>query len=296
MKTKWSSCRVISLALLVAMLIISCAPTPSPTPAPIPTPLPAPTPAPAPVPAPVPAPATPPPPSLPAIDEPHLTEDEVCAYIWSRLPSKLPDGYDKTVFSIDTRKAVYGEGDKWMFWVFGAKRDVTIFPAEIYQDFEASKESGKEVWFEEQKQEVTTSNLKLTAIFYEKTRTLDILDIEKFDVQVNTETIFKVPIKGELMVHWINAYYSGYQYHTEGSVENVGKIPLTGVQIEVKNYDPDGNLIKTQVIPLYPETIAPGELGHFNNRVYLKGMTIRTYTYKFILDSGEEIFSYKKDE
>ncbi|MBA7597071.1 hypothetical protein ES703_04066 [subsurface metagenome] len=295
MKTKWTLCLLISLVLLLAIPILNCTPSAPPTPAPTPAPIPAPKPA-------LPpwtereALPTPTPSSPPAVDEPSFSEDEASASIWSQLPSNLPRGYKKTQFSADTKMAVYQGNGKWIFQVWGDIRDVTILPPEIYKDFKASKELGKEIWFEEQKQEVTTGKLMLTAIFYEKTRTVELENVEKYRVQANIETTSKVSLRPELMVHWIIAEYNGRIYTTQGIAENVGKIPLTGVNIEIKNYDPDGNLIHLQVIPLEPETIASGELGHFYERVYLKSMTLRTYTYKFISDSGEEIFYYKKGE
>lgn len=227
-------------------------------------------------------------------DEPKLSENEVCSYIWSRIEFELPEKYNKKQFLINTRRAEYLSNGEWVFSVFGATENITVLQPEVYMDFETSGNQTQKVWFEEQKRKVESSRLKLTATFYEKVNIIDALNVEEFDKCIDIETISKTRLKGQLLVQWINAYYSGYQYHTEGSVENVGKIPLTGVQIEVKNYDPDGNLIKTQVIPLYPETIAPGELGLFYDRVYLKGMTLRTYTYRFISDSGEEI-SYSKE-
>ena len=120
--------------------------------------------------------------------------------------------------------------------------------------------------------------------------------IEKFNEKTHIEIIETNTLRPKLMVNWIKGEYSGYKYSFEGSVKNVGKISLTGVHIEIKSYDPDGNLIDTQAIPLYPETITPGELGHFKDRVYLKGMTLRTYTYKFISESGEEISYTEKNK
>lgn len=269
MKTKWPLCLLITLALLLAIPIVNCAPGTPPAPAPS---------------------------HPPIVDEPSFSEDEAAAYIWSRLPSKLPGGYEKSQFSADTKMATYEGDGKWEFVVFGGIRDVTILPPEIYKDFKLSQELREEIWFEEQNQKVTTAKLMLTAMFYEKTRTVELVDVAKYDVQVNVETISKTTIIKELMVHWVRVEYSGYRYRFEGSVENSGKIPLTGVQAEIKTYDPDGNLTKTLIIPLYPETIAPGEFAHFLESVYLKGMIIRTYTYKFISDSVEDILYYPKDE
>jgi len=258
--------------------MVGCQQQPEPAP-PIPERAPAP-PAPTHIPA--------PPSSPPAADEPSLSENEVCSYVWSRLSFKLSDEYDESQFLKDTKQAAYEGNGEWHFVIFGFVKDTGPSSTEIIE-----KITGQ--WVEQQSQEVTTCELKLTAVFYEKTRTVEVVDIEKFNEKMDTE-ISETPIlRKELKVHWVNAQYSGYQYFFEGSIENTGKIPLRYLQVEFLGYDVDGNLIAIECCPLSPEIIAVGELGHFYLRIYLKGKHLRTYDYRFITDSGEKFYRTDAD-
>lgn len=269
------------ITVVLVFGIISCTPTSTPTPAPAPAPTPAP--APAPTPAPVPTPAPP-----PTTDEPDFSEEETCAYIWSRLPSQLPNGYNKTQFSTETKKATYEGNGKWTFVVFGFVEDIVPLPTKIYEKI-------ADQWVEQYSQEVTTYELKLSVVFYEKTRAFEIVDIEKFNERVDTEISETAITRKELMVLWVRGEYSGYGYHFEGSVENTGKIPIRHVQVELLCYDSDGNLLTTERSPLDPDVIAAGELAHFNLRVYLKGMKIKSYNYRFVTALGEEFYRFVTD-
>ena len=282
---------VLSTAILLVLSMVTgvlgCqeAPTPAPAPAPTPPPAPTQTPAPAPTPTPTPAPTPSPPPDA---DEPDLSENEVCSYVWSRVSSQLADGYDKSQFLIDTRKATYEGNGEWTFEILGAVKDTGPSSTEVC-------ETTAGYWVEQHSQEVTTYELRLTAVFYEKTKIIELLDIEKSNEQVNTEITETPILREELKVLSMNAEYSGYIYRFEGSVENTGKIPLISLEVELYGYDTDDNLMAQERAPLYPEVINPGELGHFLLQVYLKGKHIRSYTYTFITPSGEEFYRSDTD-
>jgi len=273
------------LVLLIMSQVVGCqeqpaparpAPTPAPTEALPPTHASAPTPAPTPTPAP------------PAVDEPSLSENEVCSYVWSQLPFKLPNGYKKSQFLMHTRESTYEGNGEWKFVVLGsAKKDVGPTSTEIYE-----KTPGH--WFEKESQEVTTYELKLTAVLNEETKIFEITSIDEFNEQVKTDWT-ETPVPKELRVQWVKGEYSGYKYHLEGSVENIGKIPINDIQVEFVLFDSDDNLLATERAPVEPETIAPGKLGQFNLWVYLKGLQLRSYNYRFITATGEEFFRVSED-
>lgn len=267
---------IILSVLLVAVIMVGCQQQPEPAPAP-PTPAPTLPPPPAPTPKPTPTPAPPPP--TPAPDEPKLSENEVCSLVWSRLPSELPDGYEKSQFFVDTKQATYEGKGEWTFVIFGSMEEIGPLQTKIYE-----KTTGH--WVEEESQEVTTCELKLIADFYEKTRVFEIKDIEEFNEKVDTE-ITETPVPQELRVDWIKGEYDGSRYLFEGSVENVGKIPLHDIQIELVSFDEDGKLMTTERVPLEPEIIAPGELAHFLLR-FSQREKLRSYDYTFITVSGEK--------
>lgn len=243
---------------LILVLLVNCAPT-APAPAPAPT----------------------------VIDQPSLSADEVCALCWSRLPPKLPEEYQRSQFSQKTREATYQENGQWEFVVFGLVEELGPTSTEVI-------EKASDYWIEQRSQEVTTCELKLTAIFYEDIKVLEIADIEEFNEQVDTK-VTETPIPMELRLDFINGWYRGYTYRFEGSVENIGKVPLKGIQVEIVSFDEDHNLLDEQIISLEPEIIEPGVYGHFMLDVYLKGKRIRSYDYRFLSTTGK-IFSQLSED
>ena len=291
---------VILFASLLVVIVVGCQqqpepipPPPKPAPAP-PTPAPTealpPTPAPAPVPAPAPTPAPPPPPPppQPTIDEPYLSQDEVCTYVWSQLPSELPDGYKRSQFLIDTGKATYEGNGEWTFVVFGSGelKWPSSTKIEIHE-----KTPGN--WVGQQSQDVTTYELSLTAVFYEETKVLEIIDIEKFNEQLTTEAI-ETPIQKALLVHWIRGEYVGQRYRLEGSVENVGKIPLNDIQVEFALLDEDGKFLATEKTTLDPEIINPGERAKWFLNFTVREK-VRRYNYEFTTASGQPFLMVSED-
>ena len=297
MRTTWILLTVVLLLFLSVVPVVGCQqqpesapalPPPEPAPAP-PTPAPTetlpPTPAPTPVPAPAPTPPPPPPPQ-PAIDEPELSENEVCFSVWSQMPTELPDGYKKSQFSGDTRKATYEGKGEWTFVVFGSAKDTGPLSTEIHE-----KTPGH--WIEQESQEITTCELSLTAVFNEETKVFKITDIERFNEQVDTE-ITETPVPGELLVDWIRAAYGGQRYEFEGSVENVGKIPLNNLEVEFTLLGEDGKFLVMERATLDPETIAPGERAHFLHRINLREK-IRRYDFTFITATGKQFLRVSED-
>ncbi len=131
---------IILFVLLAAVIMVGCQQQPEPAPAP---PAPAPTLPPPPAPTPKPTPTPAPPPPTPAPDEPKLSANEVCSYVWSQLPSELPDGYEKSQFFAFTKQATYEGKGEWTFVIFGSMEEIGPLQTKIY---EKTKDGGKTIW------------------------------------------------------------------------------------------------------------------------------------------------------
>jgi len=283
---KW----LLVVSLIASVLLITACGTPPPAPA---TPQPTPSP---PTPQAVPSlPPAPQPETAVTVDTPRFSAEEVCAHIWSRLTQRISEKYDKSCFDQNTRVAKYQGNGKWTFEVSGIVKETTALPARIYMETRTVGGKQVEVWFEEQKQKVTSSDLKLTAVFYEKTMTVDALDVKESNWQESTEVLSTKSLKGELLVEWISATYSGSAYYTEGSVKNVGKMRLLKVKIEIALFGEDGKLVKIITSSLSPETINPSETAHFREDFYLE-KKLKSYNYRFVSDTGLEIIAKKEGE
>ncbi len=259
------------IVLLSGALLISCQIT-APTPAPTPGPAPAPAPAPAPTPSPLP----------PATDEPQLSEEEVSSLIWNRIPSQLPDGYSKNDLSKDTRTAEYEGDGKWLFSVSGKVRQEGPVTTETVKT--------EDYWVDRESCNVTSYKLHLTAMYYEKTTTLDI-SVEKQNEQVATETSDTPILRQEIKLKWMNVVGTAHRYWIEGSIENIGKIPIVRLLIEFFFYDEDGNLLRTEECEITPDPIPSGERGRFEHDFTITGKRFSTYDCRFILET-DEVFEY----
>lgn len=277
---------------MVALILVGCqeqaAPTPAPTPAPSPAPAPAPTPAPSPAPAPTPASTPAPPPPAPKPDEPSLSADEVCSLAWSEMPIELPDGYEKSQFNANTGKATYEGNGEWTFSISGSGK--LDWPqsggAEAIE-----KTPGN--WVEQRSTKVTTYELSLTAIFNEETENLEIIEIEKSNEKMDTE-ITETPIQQVILLNWVKVEYAGIAYYFEGSIENVGKVPLKDIQVEFSLFDEDEMFAASERISIEPEIIAVGERAHFRAKVDYREK-IRSYYCDFIAASGRQFVRISED-
>jgi hypothetical protein len=280
---------LLSIIVLLA-LFTACTESPEATPEPEPTPKPEPTLA---------NHITTAEPTLePDISE--ISEEEMAAIIWNRLPSSLPDGYKKSQFMSETGKATYIKDGKWEFELTGNVSTSKSLPQKNYE-----KTPGH--WFFNRSKEVTTYNLVLVANYYEKTSTLDIQDIQKFDENTTVVTIYEEPIIGKgLKVNRIGvASVAGAILRVEGSVKNIGCVPLENVIIEVTNYDRNGKWLRTDNITLSPSKINVGEDATFSSDIPQKligtangengGFTLGSYAYRFLLPSGEELYFERPD-
>ena len=234
---------------------------------------------PAPEPAAAPAPV---PPTTP-VDNPSLSADEVCAYVWDHLPNDLPEGYKKDQFSPRTRGALYEGNGKWIFEVFGSGIDIVPLPTNVCEKPDVH------YWVEEYRKEVTKYELKLSANLYEKTMELEILVIDKFNIKTDTQ-VSETRLWPELLVNYVIVYYEGYFCTFEGGVTNSGKIPVEVVQVEISLYDADRNFVAKQITTLDPSTIEPGEKAYFALQwKQEKAYRLKTYGFSFISASGERI-------
>lgn len=207
------------------------------------------------------------------------------------MPSELPDGYEKSQLLIDTGEATYEGNGEWTFVVFGSGK--LEWPTPSWESAKEILEKTPGNWVVQQSQKVTTYELSLTAVFYEETKVLEIIDIEKFNEQLDTE-VTETPVLGELLVDWIRAAYDGQRYEFEGSVENVGKITLNDIQVEFTLFDEDGKFLLTERTNVEPAIIAPGERAHFLLRVNLREK-IRQYNHRFITASEEQFIRVSED-
>jgi len=270
----------ITVAIFVLMMSLpACMEKPSvPVPQPeLPT-----TPSPAPIQPPSPAPEPTPEPA-PKPDEPEYSEEEICSLIWNNIPSQLPDGHSKNELIMDTRTATYEGDGKWIFTVFGAVREEGPLIMETVRT--------EDYWVDRESCEVTSYELQLKVTYYEKTKTLDIEDIKKLNEKVTTETLDTPILRKEIKLLWLNAQYSGRHYYLEGSIENIGRIPVVRLLIEFFFYDEDGNLFKTEKCTITPDPIPSGERGKFKHDFILTGIPICSYDCRFISETGE-VFEY----
>ncbi len=223
-------------------------------------------------------------PSETEIDEPFLSREEVEVYTWSQLPDHLPQGYDKSQFSPDTKSAVFEGRSIWSFQVYGSGEIIEPLPQARYR---SPLDDG---WIVEEKEEITTYQLKLTAKFYESLRMVEILDIAKFNEREEVKIASKefIADKKELLVQWIRPQYEGIRYDFEGSVKNIGSVPLENIEVEVTLFDDNHEPIIVKTVLLDPQIIDIGELGHFLVR-FMEKIDLRFYEYRFIDSSGRAI-------
>jgi hypothetical protein len=264
--------------------------------------------------APEPQPASPAPVSRPSVtdtpaqikpateeDIPKISAGEMAAFLWDKLPEQLINEYKKSQFLSPIKKATYQGNGKWVFQTSGTSLKSTLLPTRNYE-----KSPG--YWVESHTQEVTTGTLLLTANYYEKTDTLEILSIEKSNEATKIETLFEKKIIGEgLKVSWINASTTGLNVRVECSVKNIGIIPLEEVSMQVTLYDAKGLLIRTDNVTMVPGKINVGENAKFNLFILLTNQmvpsqgspgqtpTFGKYDYRFFLRSGKEIYFERPD-
>ncbi len=278
---------VILLVLSMVTGVLGCQEAPTPAPAPAPAPPSSPAPAPPPIPAPTSAlpsiSALPPTPLPPAVDEPEYSKEDMLALIWNKIPTQLPGGHSKNELVRDTRTATYEGDGKWTFSASGQVEQQGPLTIEIVRT--------EAYWVERESREVTTYELQLRAIYYEKSRTLDIENEKKIDEKVITETSDTPILRQEIKLKWMNTWGGGHNYSLEGSIENIGKIPITNLLIEFFFYDEDGNLLNTKKLEITPDLISPGEKGTFRNDFVITGKSYFSYTSRFVLETGE-VFEY----
>jgi len=187
---------------------------------------------------------------------------------------------------MDTRTATYEGDGKWIFTVFGTVREEGPITTETVKT--------EDYWVDRGSYEVTSYELQLKATYYEKTKTLDIEDIKKLNEKVTTETLDTPILRKEIKLLWLNAQYSGRHYYLEGSIENIGIIPVARLLIEFFHYDEDGNLFEAEKCTITPDPIPSGERGKFKHDFIKSGKSLGFYDYRFISETGE-VFEYLED-
>ena len=106
--------------------------------------------------------------------------------------------------------------------------------------------------------------------------------------------ITEIPIQQVILLNWVKVEYAGIAYYFEGSIENVGQVPLKEIQVEFSLFDEDNNFAASERVPVESEIIAVGERAHFRSKVdYRK--KIRSYFCTFITASGKKFFRVSED-
>lgn len=277
--------RLIAITVVIFALIMSLPACMNEPPVPAPQPeLPAkgslpPVQPPSPAPEPTPEPA-------PKPDEPEYSKEEICSLIWNQIPSQLPGGHSKNELAMDTRTATYEGDGKWVFSVSGKVKQEGPLTPEIVKT--------EDYWVERESCEVTSYELQMRATYYGKTKTLDIHNVEKSNEQVSTEVVDTPILRKEIKLLWLNAQYDGRNYYLEGTVENIGRIPVSRLLIEFFFYDEDGNLFETKKCALTPDLIPSGGRGKFRHDFVLYGKPLSSYDSRFISETGE-VFEYLEE-
>ena len=93
----------------------------------------------------------------------------------------------------------------------------------------------------------------------------------------------------ELLVLRMDGWVNRSQYWIEGTVKNIGNVPLYDVEFKVAFFDNDNNLITEISAPLNPSTIEVWDTAYCGVKFQQKLDLIKTYRYRFALPSGEEI-------
>ena len=272
---------ILSLLLLLPLVLIAaCQQQPEPAP-PTPSPAEALPPTPAPVPAPTPAPAPAPKPA-PIVDEPKLSEDEVCVLIWNRIPNQLPGGYSKSDLSKNTRTAEYKGDGEWLFSASGNVRQEGPVTTETVK--------AEDCWVDRESCNITSYDLCLIAVYFEKSQTLDI-SVEKQNEKVITETSDTPILRKEIKLLWQSAKGTAHHCYLEGQIENTGKIPISGLSVEYALFNEEGELLTIEEGNITPDTILPGEKGKFRYDFLITGGTLARYDFRFVLETGG-VFEY----
>ena len=102
------------------------------------------------------------------------------------------------------------------------------------------------------------------------------------------------PERKGLLLNWISGEYDRQWLCTQGSVTNIGRVPLEDVIIKISHYDLEGNWVRTDNVTLSPNKIGIGENAKFYLRI-LQRSEGGTFRWRFLLPSGEVIFSRNKD-
>jgi hypothetical protein len=215
------------------------------------------------------------------------------ARLWDKVPDTLPQGYQKSSLYPETGTAVYKGDGKWEYSASGNVSRTSTVPSRY-------AEKSPDQWVEEHLQKVVTYQLSLQAEYFEATDTLNILNIDRSE---DVETVVKtseVPIIAyKLKVNWIAGSSTGYGYRVEGSVKNIGILPLENALFVVNCYDGQGAFMGTENITLSPAKLAVGDSCKFvldatgfvlHGSDPQKGkVSLGRFTYLFLLPSGKKI-------
>jgi hypothetical protein len=158
------------------------------------------------------------------IDEPKYTSEEISTTIYSKLSSILPSEYRIEQFNRDTRKTKYLGNGKWEFYVFGREEKKESLPEEIIEQSDI-------LWIGYQKDKITTSDLSLTAYYFENSGICEISSIERYNENTYDTIISERTIEAKLTVTHKELQHFGITHRFQVTVKNTSFIPIKGIKL-----------------------------------------------------------------
>lgn len=224
-----------------------------------------------------------------AQDIPIISKEDMANIIWNKIPAKLSSDYSKTRITNVIKSATYMGNSFWEFSCNGDYITSAILPEVIYE-----KTPNK--WVREQSKQITTRNLLIKITFNDKDNSILSLNVDTVNQTIESEVFISSPAIGKgVDVLWVTWTYNGDNQRIEGSIKNIGVLPLKNVVAYIQQSDGRGKPLDVAPITIAVNadnggsTIEPGELGH-----YLVNTTMKTregwYMYSFTSE-GLPIYS-----
>jgi len=266
-KLKWRSILLFGLALLLTGSVITCQPTPAPTPTPTPTP-------------------------TPSVPSASLAEVAIASEVDSlNTPIKTASVFTDDTSTIHCCAKLCNAPANTRIkaeWIYRGGERADLLNCVLY-DHSLIESGTCRLRFSQNKPFSGWALGDYEVVLY-------------LNGEQNSVVAFSIieapppppePEVKELLVDWVVAEYSGTGYHIEGSVTNLGTVPLHNIQVEFVFYI-DGAPIVTKTTPLYPSTIAVSETAHFRLE-FGQVKRLKTYTYRFLSASGE-LINYRESD
>jgi len=224
-----------------------------------------------------------------AVDKPLLAKGEVESIIWSQLQWQLPSGYSMEHLQRNQLKVVYVGSNVWNFAAFGAKDTRELLTPEIEEKSEIE-------WIKYYKERITSNILSIIGEFYEKTRILNVQNVNQIPDKTTTNILKKEQINAHLLLQEHPIRLEGGHYFYDCTIRNGSIIPLSHLEVEIsfRNGHTQREVVyqeKFYDTPI-PTVLYERETAKFLFRVSIDNINddqIYDYDYRFITPSGSEI-------